>query len=320
MIMRIPLLRTVCKAIVAKADWDESKHPRADNGQFGSGSGGSSKPKKPSKTRRKMERREEAASQARVGGAIQSLLSGGSALDKIGWFKQPEKKPKAEERSQVAGLPKSKLAREMIERGIKVPPPPTKVDPGSKAIDLKTQGGIAVPIKVTGYKQDHDITVDPPITVNGVKIGGRGTITTAKINGKSREVLHVRTAKGPAMLTVDINQLKAETNNLPEKQYTATKVKETINSDGYPIEIDRWRINGGSRTTSSGNYIDDAHMGDFLDQLGIADISVKDAISLYEQLMETPEKLQRQKERNAASSARMQHFQDMEEMENMRGG
>lgn len=103
MIMRIPLLRTVCKAIVAKADWDESKHPRADNGQFGSGSGGSSKPKKPSKTRRKMERREEAASQARVGGAIQSLLSGGSALDKIGWLstsqKEPEKpatKPKEE--------------------------------------------------------------------------------------------------------------------------------------------------------------------------------------------------------------------------------
>lgn len=91
MIMRIPLLRTVCKAIVAKADWDEAKHPRADNGQFRSGGGGSSKPKKPSKTRRKMERREEAASQARVGGAIQSLLSGGSALDKIGWFKQPEK-------------------------------------------------------------------------------------------------------------------------------------------------------------------------------------------------------------------------------------
>lgn len=92
MIMRIPLLRTVCKAIVSKAaDWDESKHPRADNGQFGSGSGGSSKPKKPTKTRRKMERREEAASQARVGGAIQTLLSGVSALDKIGWLKTSEK-------------------------------------------------------------------------------------------------------------------------------------------------------------------------------------------------------------------------------------
>lgn len=99
MIMRIPALHM----LVRKAEWEESKHPRADNGQFGSGSGGSSKPKKPSKTRRKMERREEAASQARVGGAIQSLLSGGSALDKIGWLntsqKEPEKpatKPKEE--------------------------------------------------------------------------------------------------------------------------------------------------------------------------------------------------------------------------------
>lgn len=115
MIMRIPLLRTVCKAIVAKADWDESKHPRADNGQFGSGSGGSSKPKKPSKTRRKMERREEAASQARVGGAIQSLLSGGSALDKIGWLntskpkepeKKPESKPQQPEKPKVEEKPK----------------------------------------------------------------------------------------------------------------------------------------------------------------------------------------------------------------------
>lgn len=114
MIMRIPLLRTVCKAIVAKADWDESKHPRADNGQFGSGSGGSSKPKKPSKTRRKMERREEAASQARVGGAIQSLLSGGSALDKIGWL-NTSKKPEATKEPgknpphvDMGGVPKNK--------------------------------------------------------------------------------------------------------------------------------------------------------------------------------------------------------------------
>jgi hypothetical protein len=34
--------------------------------------------------------------------------------------------------------------------------------------------------------------------------------------------------------------------------------------------------------------------------------------------METPEKLQRRKEQEAASSARMQHFQDMEDMENAR--
>ena len=115
MIMRIPILKSILRnldwfeearrhhvapdgsillggtnhRLKKDGDWEESKHPRADNGQFGSGSGGSSS-KKPSKTKRKMERRAEAAGQARVGGAIQSLLSGGSALDKVSWFKQPE--------------------------------------------------------------------------------------------------------------------------------------------------------------------------------------------------------------------------------------
>ena len=82
-------------------DWEESKHPRADDGKFTSGSGGGSK--KPSKTKRKLERRAEAASQGRVSGAIQTLLSGGSALDKIGWLntskpKEPEKKPVEEKK------------------------------------------------------------------------------------------------------------------------------------------------------------------------------------------------------------------------------
>lgn len=131
MIMRIPILKSILRnldwfeearrhhvapdgsillggtnhRLKKDGDWEESKHPRADNGQFGSGSG-SSKPKKPSKTKRKMERRAEAAGQGRVSGAIQTLLGGGSALDKIGWLntskpKEPEKKPekpKAEEK------------------------------------------------------------------------------------------------------------------------------------------------------------------------------------------------------------------------------
>jgi hypothetical protein len=41
-----------------------------------------------------MERRAEAAGQATLGGkAIQTLLSGGSALDKVSWLKTPAKKP-----------------------------------------------------------------------------------------------------------------------------------------------------------------------------------------------------------------------------------
>jgi hypothetical protein len=53
-----------------------------------------------------MERREEAASQARVGGAIQSLLSGGSALDKIGWL-NTSKKPSENEKKPAQQGPNS---------------------------------------------------------------------------------------------------------------------------------------------------------------------------------------------------------------------
>ena len=123
MIMRIPILKSILRNLdwfeeaqkhhkapegtifvgginhrLKKEDWAEQKHPRADDGKFTSGSGGGSK--KPSKTKRKLERRAEAASQGQVSGAIQTLLSGGSALDKIGWLntskpKEPEKKPES---------------------------------------------------------------------------------------------------------------------------------------------------------------------------------------------------------------------------------
>lgn len=130
MIMRIPILKSILRNLdwfeeaqkhhkapegtifvgginhrLKKEDWSEQKHPRADDGKFTSGSGGGSK--KPSKTKRKLERRAEAASQGRVSGAIQTLLSGGSALDKIGWLntskpKEPEKKPDSKLKEEAA--------------------------------------------------------------------------------------------------------------------------------------------------------------------------------------------------------------------------
>jgi hypothetical protein len=149
MIMRIPLLRTVCKAIVAKADWDESKHPRADNGQFGSGSGGSSKPKKPSKTRRKMERREEAASQARVGGAIQSLLSGGSALDKIGWLNTSKKPSENEKKPEQQGSNSIKNPPHVDMSGV---PKDKALITGSVSVSYDTK----VPTKHTRFSGGED--------------------------------------------------------------------------------------------------------------------------------------------------------------------
>ena len=105
-----------------KAQWEESKHPRADNGQFGSGSGGSKKPK-PSKTKRKMERRAESAGQETLGsGAIQTLLSGGSALDKIGWLKTPEKQPEPTKKPEAKPEKKKPTPSPKPERPLRASP------------------------------------------------------------------------------------------------------------------------------------------------------------------------------------------------------
>lgn len=156
MIMRIPILKSILRnldwfeearrhhvapdgsillggtnhRLKKDGDWEESKHPRADDGKFTSGSGGGSK--KPSKTKRKLERRAEAASQGRVSGAIQTLLSGGSALDKIGWLntskpkepeKKPESKPQQPEKPKVEEKPrpadKVKSAKDTIQENLK---------------------------------------------------------------------------------------------------------------------------------------------------------------------------------------------------------
>lgn len=80
--MRIPLLESICKALIQKADWEESKHPRADNGQFGSGAGGRSSSKKP-KNLGKRPKRDTTQPDHSKSSAIPKLLGGSSALDKL---------------------------------------------------------------------------------------------------------------------------------------------------------------------------------------------------------------------------------------------
>lgn len=83
---------------------DASGHEHAANGQFGSGGSSAAKPKPKGKEsqgakhkRNQQARRAEGAGQSTLGGgkAIQTLLGGGSALDKIGWLNTS--KPKGQE-------------------------------------------------------------------------------------------------------------------------------------------------------------------------------------------------------------------------------
>jgi hypothetical protein len=142
-------------------DWQESKHPRAANGQFGSGSGSStgSSGKKPSKTKRKQERRAEEASQGKVTGAIQTLLSGGSALDNVKWFKQPEAKPKAEEKKPESKPASQEKPKEQAPAQAKPTESKPSTQPKQKKPDFSSDPFIREQQERTLYIQDSSAKV-----------------------------------------------------------------------------------------------------------------------------------------------------------------
>ena len=231
MIMRIPILKSILRnldwfeearrhhvapdgsillggtnhRLKKDGDWEESKHPRADNGQFGSGSGtsrGGSKKPKPSKTKRKMERRAEAAGQARVGGAIQSLLSGGSALDKVSWFKQPETpakdpekpnaKPNATQEKPTEGKPEKPKAEEKPKPADKVTSAKDTIQENLRSGKLKRETVIAAvmslqeqarAVKAKGdFESSKDLMFQANVMIDAAEIKSHELIPSKRQN------------------------------------------------------------------------------------------------------------------------------------------
>ena len=206
-----------------KAQWEESKHPRADNGQFGSGSGGSKKPK-PSKTKRKMERRAQDAGQGRLGGgAIQTLLGGGSALDKIGWLKQPEPKP---EKKPEKPTPETKKFSD-TKKDVEITPVGTSQDNGMTQSKFTMK--ITRPISVDAKFRASDV---------GTKQGQAGVNFSryseiGKLLGKGKQDVFV------TLPAEAINYIKTEDErNIKEKKDAAAAVEVKTwrwTDDGMPV-------------------------------------------------------------------------------------
>jgi hypothetical protein len=107
---------------------DASGHEHAANGQFGSGGSSAAKPKgkesQGAKRKRTAQaRRAESAGQATLGSgkAIQTLLGGGSALDKIEWLKtspKQEETPKEPEKPAIPGGGSAADVSDIFPRGV----------------------------------------------------------------------------------------------------------------------------------------------------------------------------------------------------------
>lgn len=249
------------------ANWEEDKHPRADNGQFGSGSGSShpSSSKKPSKTKRKMERRAEAAGQGKLGGgAIQTLLGGGgSALDKIGWLntnkpKEPEpdqeKKPEPEKKpvEAPAKAPEKKPEPQPEPTPVKTPdkkpepkpaPKPKKFSDAKKDIEIALVGtshNNAISQSVFSMKITRPVVADAKFRASEVRtkegmvgVNFSRDSDIGKILGKGKQDVFL------TLSPEAVNHIKEENEkNLQELKEAAAKVDVKTwrwTDDGMPV-------------------------------------------------------------------------------------
>lgn len=179
-----------------------------------------------------------------------------------------------------------------------------------------TKSGTEIEIEIAGT-QERPAIVMKTQTIKGRSIGGVCTIAASQKRTKpgvpaEADSLYVESAKG--FIQMDLAPIRAAIAALPHFVYMARKVSETVNSDGYEIELKTWKIEG-SRTTKNGYYLSDDQLGDFLDRKGIAEIETAKAVEMWSVEHETPEKLAARKTANERGNRIAQHFADMEEME-----
>lgn len=181
-----------------------------------------------------------------------------------------------------------------------------------------SKSGLKLTLEISGTQEEPVIVLAPvagkPTVKGPCRIAASQKRTKPGIPSQA-DSLYVEAAKG--YIQLDLTSIRAAIAALPKKVYMARKVAEIIDLDGDRCPVQTWKIEG-SRTTEAGYYLQDSELGDFLDREGITEIETTRAVEMWSAKYETPEKLAARKAANEQGSRIMQHFADMEEMENGR--
>jgi hypothetical protein len=182
-------------------------------------------------------------------------------------------------------------------------------------MQMTSKSGLKLALEISGTQEEPVISLAPVVGKPTVK-GVCRIAASQKRTGNTpvpADSLYVEAVKG--FIQLDLAPIRAAIAALPKTVYMSRKVAETVDSDGYKIELKRWKIEG-SRTTKNGYYIQDSILGEFLDREGITEIETAKAVGMWSAKYETPEKLAVRKADNERANKIAQHFADMEKMEN----
>jgi len=146
-------------------------------------------------------------------------------------------------------------------------------------VAIKSKSGVAMPFALSGTKENPEIRVDGSFKIGGKTITGTGKIQHWKHKG-AEEGLYFRDKDVYVQCASEISKIKDAISKLPAETYSAKKVERIIDSDGYKIPTMKWEFDKPMKT-EKGTLIPDWQMGAFLDEKGIDDISIEDAVKMW---------------------------------------
>jgi hypothetical protein len=146
-------------------------------------------------------------------------------------------------------------------------------------MEIKTKSGITLNItEIAGTQEDPTITVEK-FTVQGKITGGKAVIQHWS-RQNVEEGLYFSKGDVYCQCATAMPAIREVIAQLPHKKYFARKVERIIDSDGYQITVQEWKIDRMAHR-ADGNLIGETELGRFLDKMEITDIEICEAEKLW---------------------------------------
>ena len=147
------------------------------------------------------------------------------------------------------------------------------------SLKIKAKSGAEIPLVISGTKEKPIIKADGSFMMGGKKVTGTANIQHWK-SKRAEEGLFFNRPKIYVQCAAAMPKVRGSIDKLSETEYFAIKTTEKVNADGDIISVGKWSFDRRLKT-EKGTYISDSEMSRYLDQKGITEIEIDDAVKMW---------------------------------------
>jgi hypothetical protein len=145
-------------------------------------------------------------------------------------------------------------------------------------MEITSKSGMRISIEISGT-QEEPIIAAQDFSVQGKKVGGNAVIQHWG-RQNVEEGLYFRLGDAYMQCAAAMPVIREAIAQLPHKKYYARKVERVIDSDGYQIPVQEWKIDRMAHR-ADGNLIGETELGRFLDSQNVTEIEIGEAEKLW---------------------------------------